>query len=372
MKEKVNATAIVTSAVAVFVVAIVAVLGVKIKKNKDIVVPATENQNENTADYNTFPTDDYTYQYDYEQTTEESTFAPVTDYTVTEAESTTLPTTVPTTTQVINAITQIQETTTKVVTTIAETTTAAKTEQVTVPELNEEDLEKGKATMDTTTKDGKLPDDMYIAGLQRSGYNVTGLKGFIYNDDTADDCMQRRFGYNVLYDEGAKLIDFSIDTARIKFNYGDKAYMIQMWKGQYISGDIGTVGGEVGIYTRDKNATSAIGHYDCAAKEDWLMMEQTIFWDEFDNGEYLPQFTRKYAIHWWETGYVDGQLKDRNDSNTLRILQRITFKDETQAKAFEEAMIKAGFKSVSKFNPTVIDTVKRYGKDVIFLWQNVR
>ncbi|MBR5112090.1 MAG: DUF4474 domain-containing protein, partial [Clostridia bacterium] len=199
-----------------------------------------------------------------------------------------------------------------------------------------------------------------------------GPKTFIYNDDTSPDCTQRKFGYNVLYDAGAKMIDFSIETSRIKFNYDHKQYMIQLWKGQYISGDIGTVGGEVGIYTRPEGKSSAIGHYDCADESDWLWCELTIFWDENGDGNYLPQLTRKYAKHWWETGYVDGQLKNRKDSSPLRILQRITFKDDEQASEFEKALVKAGFRSVENFNPTVKDTCKRYGKDVIYLWQDVR
>ncbi len=243
---------------------------------------------------------------------------------------------------------------------------------VTIPVLNDSDTKKGSAPAASSTPDSSLPNDMYFTGLYRQGYDVIGPKEFIYNDDTSPDCTQRKFGYNVLYDAGAKLIDFSIETSRIKFNYDNKEYMVQLWKGQYISGDIGTVGGEVGFYTRPVGAKSAIGHYNCADESDWLYMELTVFWDEDGNGTYEPQLTRKYAKHWWETGYVDGQLKNRKDSSPLRLLQRVTFKDEEQATLFEQALVKAGFRSVSEFNPTVKDTCKRYGKDVIYVWQDVR
>ena len=92
----------------------------------------------------------------------------------------------------------------------------------------------------------------------------------------------------------------------------------------------------------------------------------------FDNGEYLPQFSRNYDDFWWATGFVDGQLKDLRDSNSLRLLGRITFESEEQAQLFAAAMKNKGFAEVSTFDPTVIDTYKIYGKDVIFLWQNVR
>ena len=101
-------------------------------------------------------------------------------------------------------------------------------------------------------------------------------------------------------------------------------------------------------------------------------MEMTVLWDEDDNGVYKAQLTRRYAPHWWETGYVDGQLKDRNDSNSLKILCRMTFLTQEQATLCVNAMIKNGFKKVSSFDPTGSDLVKQYGKDVIYVWHKVR
>lgn len=246
-------------------------------------------------------------------------------------------------------------------------------EEVTVPQLDEENMSSGQASVGSvSTPSNGLPADMTIVGLYNQGYNVIGLKQYIFNNDQDPDCMQANFGYNYLYDVGANLIDFSIETTKLDFDYGDKSYRIQLWKGQYISGDIGTVGGEVGIYTRPKGKVSALDHYDCAKNEDWLYMEMTCLWDEKGDGNYLPQFTRKYDLHWWQTGFVDGQLANRRDSTPLRILSHITFKDEEMAKAFEQALIKKGFRGVSTFKPTEIDTYKRSGKDVIFLWQDVR
>lgn len=237
-----------------------------------------------------------------------------------------------------------------------------------------EDTEQGKASVAAVTAEeaGPLPNDMTFKGLYRDKYDVIGLKRYIYNNDTDPNCRQRKFGYNPLYDAGANLIDFSIETCRLKFNYDSKDYLIQIWKGQYISGEIGTVGGEVGIYTRPQGKVSALDHYNCAAEDDWLMMEMTVLWDENGDGVYTAQLTRTYEKHWWETGYVDGQLANKRDSSPLRILSHITFKDATQAQAFEQALTKQGFKSVATFNPTVKDTCKRYGKDVIFVWQDVR
>ena len=217
-----------------------------------------------------------------------------------------------------------------------------------------------------------LPKDMSFAGLKKLGYNVIGGKAYIFNDDKNPDSVQKNLGYNVLYDKFAGLADFDIKTAKMKFTYGGKEWAIQVWKGQYISGDIGTVGGEVGIYTRKLGSISSIDHFDCAAEEDWLYLECTCFWDENQNGNYLPQYTRNYNKYWWATGYVDGQLSNVKNNNELRLLTRMTFKSPEMAKAFAQALSDKGFTQVSSFNPTVVDTYKISGKDVIFLWQNIR
>lgn len=250
-----------------------------------------------------------------------------------------------------------------------------KEEGVTIPVLDEDNMSHGSAVTppaSSSGSSGSLPKDMSFSGLNSMGYKVYGTKEYIYNDDTDPACVQANFGYNRLYDWGAQLIDFSIDTARMQFEYGEKEYMIQIWKGQYISGEMGTVGGEVGLYTRAKGTVSTIGHYNCAPYEEWLNMEMTVLWDEEGNGNYIPQLTRAYSLHWWPTGFVFGQLADKKDSDPLRILCRITFNEEGMAQAFAEALTQEGFTSVSSFDPTVKDTYKIHGKDVIFIWQDVR
>ena len=347
---KKNIPVIATAVVAVCIIAIVAVLGIK----------ATNSGPDIQAGEPTATTTEQNSTYFYEESTTnpfwnviESTTALIEQVTSTTAADITTTTKKETTTQ--------KETTTK----------EPETEQVTVPSLDPDEMESGHATA-PVSPGASLPKDMSLYGLRVQGYDVIGLKEYIYNNDTKEGNMQHNFGYNPLYDLGANLIDFSIDTCRLKFTYGDKDYMIQIWKGQYISGSIGTVGGEVGLYHRKKGAVSVIDHYNCAAKDEWLNMELTVLWDEFNDGVYRPQLTRNYSLHWWQTGYVDGQLINRNDSSPLRLLSRITFKTEEQAAAFEQALINKGFTPVSTFKPDVKDTCKRYKNDVIFLWQDVR
>lgn len=336
---------IAVSVVAVCIVAIVATLAIKSGNQPDIAPDVSD-----TMGY-------YDNTYDYYQ--EESTTSPF---------QAIINTTVAVMTDVYEPSTQVS--TTKAPETTAKpqaTTTVPATqpeEEVTVPQL------EGVATKPVQVT-GDLPLDMTFAGLSRLGYDVIGPKSYIYNNDK-EDCFQAEWGYNPLYDFGANLIDFSIETTKLDFKYDGKEYRIQLWKGQYISGEIGTVGGEIGVYTRKPGMGLGIDHYDCAAQDDWVKMEMTVYWDEFDNGEYIPQFSRNYNDFWWCTGFVDGQLKNRRDSNTMRILARITWETEEQAELFAQAMRKKGFTEVEDFSPYEIDTFKIHGKDTIFLWQNIR
>lgn len=338
---------IAVSFVALCIVAIVAVLAIKSDNKPDIDTDITNSVGNNSNYY-----DDY---YNYEEPTT-LPFEAIVTTTVQVLTDTYKPTEVTTT--------KAPETQKPTAAQTTVPTTQAQEEEVTVPQL------EGVATKPVQSS-GNLPQDMTFAGLSRLGYDVIGLKPYIYNNDK-EDCFQAEWGYNPLYDIGANFIDFSIETTRLDFKYEGKEYRIQLWKGQYISGEIGTVGGEIGVYTRRPGTGLGIDHYNCASEDDWVKMEMTVYWDEFDNGEYLPQFSRNYNDFWWCTGFVDGQLKNRRDSNTMRVLARITWETEEQAELFAQAMRKKGFTEVEDFSPYEIDTFKIHGKDVIFLWQNIR
>lgn len=353
MKKSANLAVIAVAVVAICVAAVAGVLVFKANNGPAVEPDSTYNET------------DYIYA-PVEPTTEPSTFQAIVDLTTQVLTDTYVPSTQKPTEKPTKA-----ESTTKKP---AESTTKAP--ETTAPqkgELDPDEMEHSSGTKRPVTASKNLPKDMSLSGLYSSGYDVIGLKPYIFNDDKDPNCMQRHFGYNPGYDAGASLIDFTIETTRIDFKYENKPYRIQLWKGQYISGDIGTVGGEIGLYTRTPGKIYLIPeHYDCAAEEDWLKMEMTIFWNEFDDGRYLPQLTRNYDDFWWPTGFVDGQLKNRFDSNDLQLLGRITFESNEQAELFADALGKKGFTEVSTFNPTVADTYKIYGKDVIFIWQYIR
>lgn len=262
----------------------------------------------------------------------------------------------------------------KTTSTTAKPTTKATTKVTTTKSLQEVANENGYNTGKSSgpvTSSGKLPKDMTISSLYWSGYDVWGTKKYIFNDDKT--AAQSKFGYNRFYDKAAGLLDFHIDECRIKFNnYEGKDWMIELWKGTYITGDIGTVGCEIGLYNRKHGKTGGVvDHYQCATG-DMLPMEMTFLWDEGYNNNFKAQFTRSYQNYWWPTGFVDGQLRNKKDTSCLRVLGRITFKDSDMAQLFADSLNNLGFTEVSTFNPNYKDTFKHYKCDVIFVWQDVR
>ncbi len=266
-----------------------------------------------------------------------------------------------------------------------EPTTAAQQETVTekaaeteTQSSTQKQTETTKVTETTTKKNvqtssGVLAPDMTINGLRKQGFAVFSTGQYIYNDDK--NAKQAKFGYNRFYDKAASMIDFYIDTCRITFkNYAGKDWMIQLWKGTYITDpEIGTVGCEIGLYNRKAGTYGGLyDHYNCATEPDWLYMEMSMLWDDDYDGVFTPQFTRTYDKYWWPTGFVDGQLQNKKDTSCIRVLGRITFKDSEMAELFDAALSRVGFKKVTTFDPDFKDTYKRQICDVIFCWQDAR
>ncbi len=180
-------------------------------------------------------------------------------------------------------------------------------------------------TAPTTTKQTVASTDKNI---QQAAQTSQGFMSYLFNDEgnfyyTEDDPWQRHFGFNKVYDFGAQFVFMYYDTARIYFDYGDKNWMVQMWKGQY--GGV-FIGAEIGVYTKPKDRS--VDHYDCANDEEALKMDMTFY----RNGEEL--LSRDYGKYWWCTGFVPGKLKKYSDRSELNINSRITMKDKTMRKAF--------------------------------------
>lgn len=145
---------------------------------------------------------------------------------------------------------------------------------------------------------------------------------------------QRELGYCSLYDEASTPIGLVFDCEPVRFEYGGKRWMIELWKGQYGI----TTGGEIGIYTAAGPDLEIPGvfdgtFYNCADDKDHLSMAYTLL----KNNEVL--FYRA-ARHWWLTGFKLGEYTEPSE---LTMEVSITFKDQLMRDAFLNALYEIGY-----------------------------
>ena len=187
----------------------------------------------------------------------------------------------------------------------------------------------------------EIPDSEYS-----EEWDQTGILGYLYDSKekcfyTAAEPWQRNFGFSEIYDNAASLVIIIIETCRIKFEYDNRDWMIQLWKGQY-----GWVlyGSEIGIYTKDKNMP--VQHYVCANDEDMIQMEMVLYEKSTTvPGLWIRTFGRPYERQWWHTGFVWGNMIGRNKD--LKMCAKLTMRDFEMRDAVIPELINKGFKQIS-------------------------
>lgn len=150
------------------------------------------------------------------------------------------------------------------------------------------------------------------------------------------DSWQRKFGYGRSYDEAAAPLNMIIDCEPIYFEYEEKKWMIEFWKGQYGI----TTGGEVGVYYLPKpNLAEEILNnmliYQCVEDADTLKI-QTVLW----KGGRQLYYRRGY--HWWLTAFVLGEYSKPKE---LEMDIEITLKDIEMRDAFLKGLYEAGYRT---------------------------
>lgn len=156
----------------------------------------------------------------------------------------------------------------------------------------------------------------------------SGILGYLYDPNencfyTAADPWQRVVGYNEIFDTLAPMTFIDFDTARLKFEYGNKDWMIQLWKGQY---GLIFYGAEIGVYNKPKDR--ALEHYDCASDSELIKMSMDFCEYEnrvFGKDEWVKKFSRPYGYYWWCTGFIPGNKL--GNFSSLRLEVRMTMKD---------------------------------------------
>lgn len=198
-------------------------------------------------------------------------------------------------------------------------------------------------------------------------YQYSYIDDYYYTNDK--EAWQYDFGFGRIYDLAAPYILLEYDYVRIFFTYENKDWMLQMWKGQY---GLIFYGGEIGIYNREHSpeGVDEWAMYNCPAEEDWLMMEMTLYHQDL-NGNFVREFTREYDKYWWCTGFKNGHLREQEPADELRMVGRITFKDEGMANIVAAGLEECRFRVSYVKDGVGVDEYYQDGKDIYFSWQNI-
>lgn len=148
------------------------------------------------------------------------------------------------------------------------------------------------------------------------------------------DSWQRKFGYCSLYDKTAMHFSMVFDCEPIYFNYDNRTWLIEFWKGQY---GIST-GAEIGVYRADTiinpwEYDKTIFH--SVPDEELLPLSLTLFY----KGSTL--FTARQP-HWWLTGFCPGKF---SEPENLVMHVSITFENEKMMCSFLKSLIQSGYSS---------------------------
>ena len=180
--------------------------------------------------------------------------------------------------------------------------------------------------------------------LLAAGFEYDEAQGIYYSQMNP---LQRKFGFNFVYDMAAPLTGMYYSTKRIEFEYAGKEWMVQIWKGQYGI----TAGAEIGLYSRDP---SKVMQYDCADDAELIEMQ----FDFYNMGEYV--FSRGPEKHWWLTGFKVAHI---GVPYFIEMDMTLNFEDNQMANAFVAAL-----KKQAMTDPLDPMTYTRNGSKINIIW----
>lgn len=190
-------------------------------------------------------------------------------------------------------------------------------------------------------------------------YNADGDYYYL-NDEKYD------YGYNYFYDEVAPAAVMFNDRVQIVFEYEEKNWLVQLWKGQY--GWI-LIGSDIAVMTADKTA-DGIEDFSFVTGDDKLEIKLNCS-RKTDNG-FKQLFALDSAKHCFANGYSKGQLTDCTAPlSELKSYAEITFKSEEMAKLFANGLENAGFRESVINKPIFEDSFCRDGSKIKLYWSNI-
>ncbi len=217
----------------------------------------------------------------------------------------------------------------------------------------------------SANEDGDEP--AFIETLNVLGYRYRIKDSYFYIDQHS---WQGNFGYNKMYDLIAPYVLLEYDYVRVHFNYDDKDWMVQLWKGQY---GLAFFGAEAGIYYKEESdeEDTVYTTYDAVSGSDRPYMQMSLYHDALHNGDYQRLYTTPYEHTWWSSGFKPGHLLVQEPASELRQTGVITFENEELAALFAEGLEECGFGAAEGKENMPTDTCFRDGTSVYFSWQDI-
>lgn len=186
--------------------------------------------------------------------------------------------------------------------------------------------------------------------------DALGFYGFEYDKNNDIICShmypwQREVGYCKLYDETAPFINMIIDSEPIYFEYDNRRWLIEIWKGQYGM----TTGGEIGVYVSEMDDIDIpdifTGTFFKAVSDEERL---NISFNLKMNGKSLFQ---RQDYHWWLTGFDVGLF---SNPYNLSMEVMISFPNLNMKNAFLDGLKRAGYKD---YEIKIVDDVVYFNFD---------
>lgn len=141
------------------------------------------------------------------------------------------------------------------------------------------------------------------------------------------NAWQRKEGYEALFDNLASKFNMIIDCFPVYFDYRNRTWLIEFWKGQY---GINT-GAEVGVYHANrpipKNQRKKV-HYNAVSDEEMPIIGMCLKW----RSKNLFSLKKR---HWWLAAFRMGLFTQPKD---LTLYASLTFGSCEEADAFTEGL----------------------------------
>lgn len=165
--------------------------------------------------------------------------------------------------------------------------------------------------------------------LEPFGYNYLPAQDIF---STRIDAWQRKMGYCALYDKAAPRLNMIFDYLPVYFNYRNRTWLLEFWKGQY---GINT-GGEIGVYYADrileeKELKTTL--FQSVKDEDMLSLQFSLTRNDNPCASLEDR-------HWWLTAFRLGLFSKPSE---LKMQACVTFPTSEMAGAFVAGLLNAGY-----------------------------